>query len=66
MTLKAHVRNGMIVLDELVALPEGATVQVELSAPAAPWQRPGPGLGRDMLTIIADDEHLKHFAEYMP
>src|SRR5947209_6159276 len=30
-------------------------------------QRPGPGLGKGMITIIADDEeHLKHFAEYMP
>jgi antitoxin (DNA-binding transcriptional repressor) of toxin-antitoxin stability system len=30
-------------------------------------QRPGPGLGKGMLTIVADDdEHLKDFAEYMP
>jgi antitoxin (DNA-binding transcriptional repressor) of toxin-antitoxin stability system len=29
--------------------------------------RPGPGLGKDMITIVADDdEHLKDFAEYMP
>ena len=30
-------------------------------------QRPGPGLAKGMLTIVADDEeHLKDFAEYMP
>jgi len=30
-------------------------------------QRPGPGLCKGMITIVADDdEHLKDFAEYMP
>ncbi len=30
-------------------------------------QRPGPGLCKGMMTIVADDEeHLKDFAEYMP
>ncbi len=29
--------------------------------------RPGPGLGKGMMTIVADDDdHLKDFAEYMP
>jgi antitoxin (DNA-binding transcriptional repressor) of toxin-antitoxin stability system len=29
--------------------------------------RPGPGLGKGMLTIVSDDdEHLKDFAESMP
>jgi len=29
--------------------------------------RSGPGLGKGMITIVADDdEHLKDFAEYMP
>ncbi|MBI1831576.1 MAG: hypothetical protein HYR84_09025 [Planctomycetes bacterium] len=29
--------------------------------------RPGPGLARGMITIVADDdEHLKDFEEYMP
>jgi antitoxin (DNA-binding transcriptional repressor) of toxin-antitoxin stability system len=29
--------------------------------------RPGPGLCRGMISIVADDdEHLKDFAEYMP
>ena len=30
-------------------------------------QRPGPGLAKGMITIVADDdEHLKDFGEYMP
>ena len=30
-------------------------------------RRPGPGLGKGMITIVSDDdEHLKDFAEYMP
>lgn len=30
-------------------------------------QRPGPGLCKGMITIVADDdEHLQDFAEYMP
>lgn len=29
--------------------------------------RPPPGLGKGCITIVSDDEeHLKHFAEYMP
>jgi antitoxin (DNA-binding transcriptional repressor) of toxin-antitoxin stability system len=30
--------------------------------------RPGPGLGKGMLTVVSDDDddHLKDFAEYMP
>ena len=32
-----------------------------------PSQRPGPGLCKEMITIIADDEeHLQDFAEYLP
>jgi prevent-host-death family protein len=38
----------------------------EQSKPGAK-QRPGPGLGKGMITIVSDDdEHLKDFAEYMP
>jgi antitoxin (DNA-binding transcriptional repressor) of toxin-antitoxin stability system len=30
-------------------------------------RRPGPGLGKRMMTIVSeDDEHLSGFAEYMP
>ncbi len=38
----------------------------EQPKPAKP-PRPGPGLGKGMITIVADDDdHLKDFAEYMP
>lgn len=30
-------------------------------------RRPGPGLCKGMITVVADDDdHLKDFAEYMP
>lgn len=32
-----------------------------------PADRPDPGRGRGMITILSDDDdHLKDFAEYMP
>jgi len=32
-----------------------------------PPQRPGPGLCKGMITIVADDEeHLQDLAEYLP
>ncbi len=32
-----------------------------------PGLRPPPGLGKGLITVVADDdEHLKDFAEYMP
>ena len=30
MTYRGHVQNGVVVIDEAVALPEGAEVQLEL------------------------------------
>jgi prevent-host-death family protein len=34
---------------------------------ATPGLRPPPGLGKGIITILADDdEHLQDFAEYMP
>ena len=35
MTLQGHVRNGMIVLDTQVHLPEGAEVTIQVNAPVA-------------------------------
>ena len=32
MTYRGHVKNGVVVLDEPVKLPEGAEVQVDLQA----------------------------------
>ncbi len=28
--------------------------------------RPRPGLGKGMITIVSEEDHLKDFAEYMP
>lgn len=36
MTYKGHIRNGMVVLDANVALPEGAEVTIEVASPAQP------------------------------
>jgi hypothetical protein len=36
MTLLGHVKNGRIELDTPVALPEGATVQIEVTVPPPP------------------------------
>lgn len=36
MTVRGHVKNGVIVLDESVPLPEGAYVQVEVLSPVEP------------------------------
>jgi hypothetical protein len=33
MTLSGHVKNGIIVSDTAVELPEGTAVQIEVSAP---------------------------------
>ncbi len=33
MTYKAHIKNGAVVLDEPIQLPEGAEVEVALRAP---------------------------------
>jgi hypothetical protein len=38
MTYKGHIKNGSVVLDEPVALPDGAEVTVDL----VPAQRPVP------------------------
>lgn len=56
-------------------IPGGEVVITENNQPVAKLvcekpgvtQRPGPGLCKGMLTIVADDdEHLWDFAEYMP
>ncbi len=54
--------------EELIITENQQTVAKLVSQPASkPRLRPGPGLGKGMLTIVADDdEHLMGFAEYMP
>lgn len=52
--------------DEVVIIENNQPV-AKLVAPPAEKQRPLPGRGKGMLTILAeDDEHLEHFKEYMP
>ena len=36
MTYKGHIKNGAVVMDESVQLPEGAEVDVALRAPVEP------------------------------
>lgn len=53
--------------EEVVITDNNQPVARLVSEKTAPRQRPQPGLGKGMITIVADDEeHLKDFAEYMP
>lgn len=53
---------------EEILITEGEQVVARIVGESKPvWQRPRPGLGKGILTILAeDDDHLKDFAEYMP
>jgi antitoxin (DNA-binding transcriptional repressor) of toxin-antitoxin stability system len=51
--------------EEIVIMRDNHPVARLIGAKKPP--RPRPGLGKGMITIVADDdEHLKDFAEYMP
>lgn len=53
--------------DELLITDNQEAVAKLVSKKPALHPRPGPGLCKGMITIVADDdEHLKDFAEYMP
>jgi antitoxin (DNA-binding transcriptional repressor) of toxin-antitoxin stability system len=53
--------------EELVITEDSEPVAKLVGEKPAPHQRPGPGLCKGMITIVADDdEHLRDFAEYMP
>jgi prevent-host-death family protein len=53
--------------EEIVITENNRPVAKLVSEKPAVRQRPQPGLGKGMITIVADDEeHLKDFAEYMP
>ncbi len=53
--------------DELVITQGNRVVARLVGEGGDASQRPGPGLCKGMLTIVADDdEHLKDFAEYVP
>ncbi|MDB5388094.1 MAG: hypothetical protein JWM11_3740 [Planctomycetaceae bacterium] len=53
---------------EVVVITEGNQVVAKIVGDRRPLQqRPEPGLGKGMLTILAeDDEHLKDFEDYLP
>jgi antitoxin (DNA-binding transcriptional repressor) of toxin-antitoxin stability system len=51
--------------EEILLTRDGRPVARLVGARRPP--RPGPGLGKGMITIVTDDdEHVKDFAEYMP
>ncbi len=53
--------------DEVVIMENQQPVARLIAGRAIVRQRPGPGLCKGMLTIVADDEeHLNDFSEYMP
>lgn len=53
--------------EALVITRDAKPVARLLSEDGPKQPRPGPGLCKGMMTILADDdEHLKDFAEYMP
>ena len=55
--------------DEVILTRNQQPVAKLVSEPPKPQlkQRPEPGLGKGMITIVSDDEeHLQDFAEYMP
>ncbi|MCI0361212.1 MAG: hypothetical protein L0211_22250 [Planctomycetaceae bacterium] len=47
MVLPGHVRNGVIVLNDPIALPEGTAVQVEVVAPTR-----GTANGRSLYDVL--------------
>jgi prevent-host-death family protein len=53
--------------DELVITENNLPVAKLMSEKPAVRSRPGPGLCKGIITIVADDEgHLEDFKEYLP
>jgi hypothetical protein len=55
MTYRGHVSNGVVILDNAVALPEGLTVQVEpleVAAPTPDAEDDGPTLYERLEPLI--------------
>lgn len=53
--------------DEIMITENNRLVAKLVIAKPLGHQRPGPGLCKGMITVVADDdEHLKDFEEYMP
>lgn len=71
MTYRGHVRNGQIMLDEPIALPEGAELRIEVSTtPSTPNDEHETlkslllrhaGKGRDLpADLAANHDHYAH------
>ena len=60
MTLRGHVKNGVIVLDDPVQLPDGTEVRVEAVAPQTGANKPGRvgGQWRGKVWIAEDFDEL--------
>ena len=54
MTYRGHVKNGVVLLDDAVSLPEGAAVQIELigDLSPAPEEEAGPTLYERLAGVI--------------
>jgi antitoxin (DNA-binding transcriptional repressor) of toxin-antitoxin stability system len=66
-TRLADLIHGLGSGEELVITENDRPVARLVAEKPAAFQRPQPGLCKGMITIVADDdEHLEHFAEYMP
>ena len=67
---QAHLPDliGNLTVGQEIVITQGKVPVAKLvSQRLVAQKRPGPGLCKGMLTIVADDEeHLKDFAEYMP
>lgn len=63
----AELIHGLRAGGEVVITENDQPIAKLVTTPSSTGQRPGPGLCREMLTIVAnDDEHLQDFAEYLP
>jgi len=59
---------GNLAIGDEIVITDNQRIVAKLVGERPPLkQRPGPGLCKGMITIVADDEdHLKDFGEYMP
>jgi len=58
MTYPGHVENGLVVLDESVTLPEGASVKVELLVEKKETEDSGPTLYERLRSVIGTAQGL--------
>ncbi|HUW61295.1 MAG TPA: hypothetical protein VMZ06_09835 [Candidatus Bathyarchaeia archaeon] len=56
MAYKGHLKNGMIVIDEPVNLPEGTEVRIEVA------EADGPTLAERLASVIGTAKDLPHDA----